>query len=365
MKLLINDKELAHFILAQLDYSKYYVNIADYDANISSIVRWAQAKCKINKGENLAVKYKAKIKNKIKKAVESDTKMFYKTVKSIIETEKEKNKKLVFNNIQYLIDRFTEEKLFDLYAKSKKQNFVKSVGNTLDKSSVMVRRKHFNNPQEDCLLRNTVGNENLLLQKIDNNYPFYFIDSGYTNFLESNKKWHRLVRNHLHTSKLLDVPVDRLNIFPNFPKPWRQDGHIIMIIEPGEFAAKIFRINISEWKQNVEKELREYTDKKIIFREKAPKKRRLSLVSELNHDDYYAVISINSNAATEAIWQGVPVITLDKHITNPVSKSKLSDINSLYRGKLAEWLVSLSYSQFTYEELVNGTAARIVKKYHV
>lgn len=365
MKLLVNDKELAHFLLAQLDYRKHCVDVGAYDSNTSSITRWVHAKLGMIRNENLTVKYKHKIRQKIKKAVETDTKIFYKTNKAIIEYHREKNKKLILQNIQFFIDKFGESRLFNLYAQSGKQNFVKSVGQTIDQSSQMIRRKHFNDVEESCLLRNTVGNENLLLEKIKHNYPFYFIDSGYTNFLESNKKWHRLVKNHLHTSNLFDAPVDRLNIFPKFPRPWKQDGEIIMIIEPGEFAAKIFGINLIEWKIKVENELRNYTNKKIIFREKMPKKRRPILIHELNQNDYYAVISINSNAATEAIWQGIPVITLDKHITNPVSKSKLADINNLYRGKLTDWLVSLSYSQFTYDELVNGTAAKIINQYHV
>ena len=85
----------------------------------------------------------------------------------------------------------------------------------------------------------------------------------------------------------------------------------------------------------------------------------------LFHDDYYFVVNINSNAATEAIWAGIPAITLDKHITNPVTKNQLSDINDLLRPNLSLWLCALSYSQFTFDELIDGTAARIIKKYHV
>jgi hypothetical protein len=76
------------------------------------------------------------------------------------------------------------------------------------------------------------------------------------------------------------------------------------------------------------------------------------------------VISINSNAATEAIWAGIPAITMDTHITNPITKNKLSDINDLYYGKISDWLCMLSYSQFTKEELMNGTAKRIIENYH-
>ena len=82
------------------------------------------------------------------------------------------------------------------------------------------------------------------------------------------------------------------------------------------------------------------------------------------NEDYYCVVNINSNAATESVWAGIPAITLDRHITNPVTKNKLSDVNDLYRGSLAQWLSMLSYSQFTYDELIDGTAGAIVKKYH-
>jgi hypothetical protein len=229
----------------------------------------------------------------------------------------------------------------------------------------LVRRQDFTDYQQDCLIRNTTGNEQLLVQKIDNRYPMWFIDSGYTNFLETNKKWHRLVRNHIHHDRMFEAPVDRLSNFTSFPKPWRQSGEKILIIEPGPFAAGIFHVDLKTWKYDVERELKKHTDKPIVFREKAEKKIRTSLIEELNNEDYYCVVSINSNAATEAIWSGIPVITLDRHITTPVSRSKLSDINNLARPHLARWLCAVSYSQFTKDELYDGTAIKIVRKYHV
>ena len=110
--------------------------------------------------------------------------------------------------------------------------------------------------------------------------------------------------------------------------------------------------------------MRNYTDKKIVFREKTPKKKRDPLYQHLLDEDYYCVVNINSNAATEAIWAGIPTITLDRHITNSVTKNKLSEINNLYTGPLANWLAMLSYSQFTFDELIDGTALEIIKKYH-
>ena len=363
MKLLLNDKEIAYFLISLVDHLDYLKSLefSEHETNLAEYyILEEKEKAKFNLD-----KMRQKFKDKIRRGVSRDVRNYIDTIKSELESRRKFYFYNIHQNIDYFINKLGEDQILELYKKNKKDNFVKSTGFTIDPDAVMMRRKNYENYQEDCLVRNTVGNEGLLISKIDNNYPFWFIDSGYTNFLESNKKWHRLVRNHLHFGNYFDAPVDRMSMFKSFPEQWRTDGEIIMVVEPGPFAAGIFHVDLKTWKYDIEKELRNYTDKKIVFREKAPKKKRSRLIDELRNEDYYCIININSNAATEAIWAGVPAITLDKHITNPVTRNRISDINNLYRGNLAQWLAMLSYSQFTYEELINGTAARILKKYHV
>jgi hypothetical protein len=363
MKLLLNNKEIAHFLLSLIDHRTHFKNHSistGHLVNLQNYVFEEQSKKKFNLD-----KMREKFKSKIRRAVEADLRELVDRVNAELILRKDRYYSLVHGNLEFFIEKFGEDFLLEQYKKSKKQNFVKGVGYQLDSNSQMIRRSKFNDHKEDCLIRNTVGNESLLVSKIDNKYPFWFIDSGYTNFLEPNKKWHRLVRSHLHYGTMFEAPVDRLGSFKSFPQPWRINGDKILIVEPGAFAASIFHVDLKTWKYKVESELRKYTDKKIVFREKAPKNVRTSLYKELCDDDYYCVININSNAATESIWAGIPAITLDKHITNPVTRNRLEDINDLLRPNLALWLCSLSYSQFTYDELVDGTAARIIKKYHV
>ena len=363
MKLLLNNKEIAHFLLSLIDHSKHFKNHSTVVGHIANVQRYIFEE-KSRKKFNLD-KMREKFKSKIRRAVEADLRELVDRVNAELILRKDRYYSLVHGNLEFFIEKFGEDFLLEQYKKSKKQNFVKSTGFFLDQTAELIRRKRFNSYEEDCLIRNTVGNESLLVSKIDNKYPFWFIDSGYTNFLEPNKKWHRLVRSHLHYGTMFEAPVDRLGSFKSFPQPWRINGDKILIVEPGAFAASIFHVDLKTWKYKVESELRKYTDKKIVFREKAPKDIRTSLYKELCDDDYYCVININSNAATESIWAGIPAITLDKHITNPVTRNRLEDINDLLRPNLALWLCSLSYSQFTYDELVDGTAARIIKKYHV
>lgn len=365
MKLLINDKEIAHFLLSTIDYLKSCKDIdLKWTETETDPLPWWDSKRRDYENFNKE-KWKDKLYQKLRKSVEMDTKRFFLEMQHRLREVKKKHYNLVHKNIEYFIEKIGEEKILELYKKNKKQNFVKSVGLSLDKKSVMLRRKKFLDHTQDCLIRNTVGNEQLLIDKIDHSLPFWFIDSGYTNFLEKNKVWHRLVRNHLHYGRYFEAPTNRLNCFPKFPKPWRGNGHAIMIVEPGPFAAGIFHVDLKTWKYEIEKQIRQYSDKKIVFREKAPKKERSNLYKHFLGEDYHCIININSNAATEAIWAGIPAITLDRHITNPVSSNKISDVSDPLKPNLANWLCMLSYSQFTFDELISGRAGRIVKRYHV
>ena len=362
MKLLLNDKEIAHFLLSLIDYKEKCSDVQISHRERGIVIEYiltekAKKKFDLNK-------MRKKFKDKIRRAVERDVRNYMNAVKTQLENVRKSNFNTVHKKLDHFINLLGEENILNYYKNHQKQNFVKSVGYSLDTNAAMMRRTKFVDYTDDCLIRNTVGNEELLISKIDNNYPFWFIDSGYTNFLEPNKKFHRLVRNHLHHGDFFEAPVDRLGVFKTFPQQWRTGGEKILVIEPGPFAAGIFHVDLRTWKYKVEEELRKYTDKPIVFREKAPKKTRTRLYKELCNEDYYCVVNINSNAATEAVWAGIPVITLDKHITRPVARHNLSDINDLIRPNLAPWLCMLSYSQFTFDELINGTAAKIIKKYH-
>jgi len=361
MKLLINDKEIQHFLFSLLGYEQELANVKLKETHVSEIVNWV---ADLRENPKKLEKYLPKIKGRLEDAVRKDLREFVDTAKTIIKEKRNFKYQIIKQNVEYFIEKVGEDKILKQYKNRTVEDYVKSIGLSINKNAELIRRNNFNSIEEDCVIRNTVGNEELLVQKIYQLKPFWFIDSGYTNFLESNKKWHRLVRNHLHFGRNFSAPVDRLNAFKIFPRQWRNDGDRILIIEPGVFSAAIFNIDIKKWKYNVEAELRNYTDKKIVFREKSPKKTRLSLYNYLLDEDFYCIVNVNSNAATESIWAGIPVITLDTHISNPVAKNKLSDINDLYRGPLAEWLCMLSYSQFTFEELINGTASKIIKKYH-
>jgi hypothetical protein len=363
MKLLINDKEIAAYLNSLLDPSVSVERIELNEKKTAEAIAWAIHRK--NKEGQIPEKFKDKVIEKVTSGVRSDLTEYVNNVTTTLDNRKRSYQKNLHKHIDYFLNKFGEQNVLDMYKNSSQQYFVKSVGLAINSDSELIRRKNFVNYSEDCLLRNTVGNEELLVNKLDMNMPFWFIDSGYTNFLEPNKKWHRVVRNHLHYSNYFDAPSDRLKNLKSFPAEWRSGGDKILIIEPGPFAASIFHADLKTWKYEVAKELRKYTDKKIYFRPKLNKKVRKDLYKKLLDDDYYCTISINSNSAVESIWAGVPAITLDKHISNPVTVGNISDINNLYRGPLGDWLSWLTYNQFTHDELLDGTAVKLIGKYNV
>jgi hypothetical protein len=310
-------------------------------------------------------KHRDKFKQKIRQGVTKDLVNWRSQINEVVTKYRKYHFRNIHTRIDYLLNRLNENQVIDRYLKSDVNYFIKTVGQQIDPTAKMIRRQHFIDVNEDCLLRNTVGNENVIVDKIDKNLPFWFIDSGYTNFIEPNKKWHRLVRNHLHFNQSFVAPADRMGTFKSFPRPWRKDGSAILIVEPGEFAANIMHVEAKSWGQQVAAELRKYTDRPIEFRSKTNKKKRTSLYQQLQQGNYYCTVSINSNSAIESIWAGVPAITLNKHVSNAVTRNNLSDINDLYYGPLGDWLAWLSYCQFTFDELMDGTALNIIKKYHV
>jgi hypothetical protein len=362
MKLLVNDKELAKYLISLIDLKEICSQHEIQPVNVQEAINFIIEKRDHHKFD--INKFRDKFKEKLYRGNLADVNDWAKEVKKTLNEYKSNHFKKIHKHVEYFIDRIGEKDIIDRYINSDSQYFIKTVGLQIDPTAEMIRRKDFKDIHEDCLLRNTVGNENILVDKIDRDFPFWFIDSGYSNFIEPNKKWHRLVRNHLHFNTHFDAPVDRLNSFNSFPQSWRRDGKTILIVEPGEFAAGIFHTEAKSWGQQVAEELKKYTDRPIEFRSKTNKKTRKSLYQQLLTGDYYCTVSINSNSAVESIWAGIPAITLDKHVSNAVTRNNLSQINDLYYGPLGNWLAWLSYCQFTYDELMDGTALSIIKEYH-
>lgn len=275
--------------------------------------------------------------------------------------------------INWLADNYdrlgvSRQQLLDLYLASSTKNFVKTLGSHLTDDPQWIIAGEPIPDDRPVLIRGTsLVHHEFLIEKIQNKKDFWFIDTGYTNFLSGQKKWHRIVKNHLHHRLEPNYfPADRLKLLSSMPAPWRENGDKILVIENSENYLRMHGIKLSSWRQKVIKELARYSSRKVVFR---PKEHNLKIRDSLYHhlldSDYYCVVTYASAASIEAVWAGIPIITLSQHISSLVARTKLSMIDNLYRGPIGDWLCALTYHQFTKEEIYDGTAIEIVKKYHV
>jgi len=257
--------------------------------------------------------------------------------------------------------------LLNSYINSSTENFVKTVGQQLTDNPVWALPDDPIPDDQTVVLRNVINNELVLKDRLSHCLPFWFIDTGYTNFVTGKKLWHRLVQNHIHHAPRMGYfPADRLHLLPSMPAPWQDEGHSILVVENSEYHYQMFGTTLSAWREQVKTELAKHTDRAVTFRPKElNRKTRDNLYDILQNSNYYCVITDASAAAIEAVWAGTPIITLGQHISTPVARTRLSDIDNLYRGPIGDWLCALSYSQFTEKEMYNGTALRLIKKYHV
>ena len=250
---------------------------------------------------------------------------------------------------------------------SQGHGFVNVLAQQLDQKHVWCLPKEPVPDDRPVLIRNIINNESLLQHRVKEKLPFWFVDSGYTNFLTGQKTWHRLVANGLHHAPDpdRDFPADRLSLLPNFPQQWRPAGNAILIIENSEYHYQLKGTTLEDWRKYVLQKLKPYTDRDIVFRPKdLDRKTRDNLYEHLCASDYYCVVTDASASAIEAVWAGIPIITLGQHISAPVARTNLAQINNLYRGPIGNWLCALTYSQWTLAEMQSGLAVKMTQRYH-
>lgn len=205
---------------------------------------------------------------------------------------------------------------------------------------------------------------------------FYYVDTGYFGNERTSKNpngwkyWHRIVKNDLQHNKITERPSDRFSIFKRSFKPWNKDGRAIMIAAPDEKPMKFYGLDLEQWIKDTTAEIKKHTDRPIVVR--ARNKNRIERIQEdtlqeaLVKQNVFALVTFNSVAATEAIFNGIPAFSLaPSNAANPVSSNDLSQIENPYypsQDKLQAWGNHLSYGQFHVDEMRSGKAHRILEE---
>lgn len=201
------------------------------------------------------------------------------------------------------------------------------------------------------------------------NRTFYYIDTGYFGNAQW-KQWHRIVKNNLQHGEIVPRPADRFVQFKKTFAPWRKSGRNILLALPDEKPCKFYSINREQWIQDTVNTIKQYTDRPVILRQRAPRRQdRITndTLQQALDQDVFALVTFNSVAAVESIFHGIPAFTLaPANAASPVAGQDLRQIESPYyadRDKLHAWACHLAYGQFHVSELKNGKAYRMLNEY--
>jgi len=203
---------------------------------------------------------------------------------------------------------------------------------------------------------------------------FYYMDSGYIGNLKSllnplgNKNWHRIVHNNLQHDTIIPRSSDRLDRM-KISMQNRRYGRRIIVAAPDDKPCRFYGIDREQWVAETVATIKQHTDRPVVVRDRAA--RRADRVftdplSEVLKDDVHALVTFNSNAAVEAVIDGIPVFVLaPAHAAAPVGNRDLACINDPHWASADQrhaWLCHLAYCQYSVKELRDGTAFRMMNE---
>ena len=200
---------------------------------------------------------------------------------------------------------------------------------------------------------------------------FLYMDSGYfgnrPNPLNPHgwKVWHRIVPDNFQHGAIIDRPADRWERLKIKTMP-RQTGSKILLAAPDEKPCQVYGIDLTTWIDQTIKTIKQYSDRPIVIRERT-KNRQVRLANDFQDalKDVHAVVTFNSNAATEAIISGVPVFVLAPcSAALPVANTDLTALENPFfpdQNLVQAWCRHLAYGQFHNTELADGSASAFLQ----
>jgi len=209
---------------------------------------------------------------------------------------------------------------------------------------------------------------------VKNNINFYYMDRPYWGISRQQPYFLRIVKND-HVKNFIDErPEDRFKeTFPYDIKPYHKNGKKILVCPPTNSISTFFKCE--NWLDNTLAELKKYTDREIIVREK-PYNPEAQLGADgkihtgensnkvpkekIDWNDIHAVVTNNSSITIKALASGVPVFADSNNCAFPIAGKSLSCIEQPVYEDPRPLFYSLAYGQFTGEEMKNGTARKIL-----
>jgi len=192
------------------------------------------------------------------------------------------------------------------------------------------------------------------------------------------KLFHRIVKNDLQKHWLEKYPIDRwqeiCKIDPRYQwKGWKKKGNKILVIVPNRKACIFYGYdtdpyinNEKPWLMNTVETIKKHTDMEIVIREKGSRSARHNhSIFDALDEGIFATVAFNSIAAIESIAYGVPAFVAVPCAASPLASTDLTKIATPFypdETTVQQHCASLAYGQFTAEEIINGSAQKLLTK---
>lgn len=216
-------------------------------------------------------------------------------------------------------------------------------------------------PFGDCVVYGRLrGCDRIIREASQAGRDWWYIDRGYLRATRDTdySGYFRVTRNHLQGDGTGTPNYDRLAALGITLRPWRADGHHVLVCPPGEVYAGLSGFDAVEWQRGVVETLQAHTDRPVRVREK-PRGggRNVPLAQDLI--DCWAVVAHSSNVAVDALVLGVPVFVTDRCGARRCAETDLSRIESpRLPDDREEWAATLAAQQWTLDEMRSGLAWR-------
>ena len=209
--------------------------------------------------------------------------------------------------------------------------------------------------------------ETLYYHCLEKKRNFFNLDTGYFGNTKRKEFIRVSLNNFQNCNPITQRPSERwanLNISSITPL---SRGSSIVVVPPDLKLCKSWKLGSEDdWIDSTIQEIKKYTDRPIRVRHR-PTSRHQRLLDDtfINFlsDNTWCVVGWRSNALTESVIAGIPVIALGHSATKSLYPQTLSDIESINSVSLElkqSWLNHLSYCQFTREELESGLAWKLL-----
>ncbi len=196
--------------------------------------------------------------------------------------------------------------------------------------------------------------DRILAQAKAQSLYFFYIDHAYFN--RGHGRTYRITRNGYEAGAVRKCPPDRIASIEVELLPWRK-GREIIVCPPTEFFMHAH--NCADWLDSTLEKLRDVTDRPITVREKPrPGETAVPLAKAL--ETAHALVTHSSNVAIEAACLGTPVFVSPASAAAPVGETDISKIESPVYPDREAWLNHLAYNQFSFEEIRDGLAWRML-----